>query len=179
MDIIYLAGNSLSNKVWIEQVKSACRPFASGEILYYDHWMSGKTFIDFDIEINRLATLVKDKQNYAIFSKSVGSILTLRAISESVVHPQKLIICGHPYLLAKEKNIPIDTYLTTLSIPTLFIQNEFDPLYSYQRLAETLTIFPPKNFQLKKIANNFTHDYDDFSSLTPACLNFLGSNLKK
>ena len=68
MDIIYLAGNSLSNKVWIEQVKSACRPFASGEILYYDHWMRGKTFIDFDIEINRLATLVKDKQNYAIFS---------------------------------------------------------------------------------------------------------------
>ncbi len=166
MHIIYLAGNSLNNKTWIERIKSEFDSFSSGTILYYDHWTNGNKFIDFETESKNLSDLVKNKKNYCIFAKSVGSILALKTIYEKTTSPQKVILCGHPYLLAKEISLPIDDYLKSLSIPTTFIQNESDPLYSFSQLEETLKELSPANYQLVKNPNNDTHDYEDYEKLT-------------
>jgi hypothetical protein len=165
MNIIYLAGNSLNNKTWIEKVKSEFDIFSTGIILNYDHWTNGNKFIDFEAESKNLAELVKTQDNYYIFAKSVGSILALKTIYEKTINPQKIILCGHPYLLAQEVGLPIDDYLKTLSVPTTFIQNEFDPLYSFSKLEETLKELAPANYQLIKNSNNDTHDYEDYPSL--------------
>lgn len=120
MHIIYLAGNSINNKTWIEKVKSEFDSFSTGDILYYDHWSSGEKWINLEKESEKLAELVKDKKDYFVFAKSIGSVLALKSIFENSLKPDKLIICGHPYRAAKEENLPIDDYLKTLIIPTIF-----------------------------------------------------------
>ncbi|MFA4827412.1 MAG: hypothetical protein WC596_04160 [Candidatus Shapirobacteria bacterium] len=110
MNIIYLAGNSLNNKTWIEKVKSEFDIFSTGTILNYDHWTNGKKFIDFGAKSKKLAELVKTQNNYYIFAKSVGAILALKTIYEKATNPQKIILCGHPYLLAKEVGLPKKNY---------------------------------------------------------------------
>jgi len=172
MEIIYLAGNSLNNKTWIEKVKSEFDHFSSGTILGYDHWTNGNKFIDFETESKKLAELVKDKEGYYIFAKSAGSILALKTIYEKTVFPQKIILCGHPYLSAKEVRLPIDDYLRSLSIPTIFIQNELDPLYSFSQLEEKLKELSPKNYRVIKNPNNNTHDYEDFTKLVDLAKSF-------
>jgi len=172
MHIIYLGGGSVRNKDWIETVKSNFDSFSTGDILYYDHWQTGDKNLDFNLESSKLSALVNGKTNYCLFAKSIGSILALKNIYDKNISPQKLIICGHPYNLAKELNLPIDDYLKSLSIPTTFIQNEFDPLFSYENLENVLKQNNVQNYSLIKNLNNSTHDYEDFDKLTEIAKNF-------
>ena len=82
MHIIYLAGNNPSNKAWIEKVKSEFDSFSTGDILYYDHWQSGEKWINLEKESKKLTELVKDKTDYFVFSKSIGSVLALKNVFE-------------------------------------------------------------------------------------------------
>lgn len=172
MHIIYLAGNSLNNKTWIEKVKSYFDSFSTGDILYYDHWQTGEKWINLDKESEKLKDFVKEKEGYFVFAKSIGSVLALKNIFEENLNPKKMIICGHPYRVAKQENIPIDNYLKSLSIPTMFIQNEFDPAYSFADLETVLKDYSPTDYHLIKNPNNNTHDYEDYKNLVEVAKEF-------
>ena len=62
MHIIYLAGNSLNNKTWIEQVKSKFNTFSTGDILSYDHWQTEDKWINLQKESKKLIEMVKDEK---------------------------------------------------------------------------------------------------------------------
>ena len=166
MHIIYLAGNSLNNKTWIEKIKTKFDSFSDGEILYYDHWQSGEKWINLQKESDKLADLVKDKKDYFVFAKSIGSILALKNIFEGKLNPKKMIICGLPYRAGKEEFKEIDDCLKTLKVPTTFIQNEFDPVYSYAELKNVLDNNSPADFQLINNSSKDTHDYLDYENLS-------------
>jgi hypothetical protein len=165
MHIIYLSGGSLHNKTWIETVKSNFDSFSDGQILYYSHWDTGDKNLNFEIESQKLSELVKGKDEYFVFAKSIGSILALKSIYEKIINPKKMVICGHPYSLAKELGYPINDYLKSLSVPTMFVQNEFDPLFSFVELEKVLAENKPKYFELIKNAGDETHDYEDWDLL--------------
>ena len=165
MHIIYLAGNSFGNKSWIEKIKTEFDKFSDGEILYYDHWQSGEKWINLQKESEKLTEFAKDKTDYFVFAKSIGSVLALKNIFEKTLNPQKLIICGHPYPIAKQENLPIDEYLKTLTVPTVFIQNESDPVYSFDELSKTLKDNRPSNYHHIKNPDNNTHDYEDINGI--------------
>lgn len=165
MYIIYLAGNSLNNKTWIEKVKSNFDLFSTGDILYYDHWQSGEKWINLEKESDKLAELVKDKKDYFVFAKSIGSILGLKNIYEGNLNPKKMVICGLPYRAGKEEFKEADECLKTLKVPTTFIQNEFDPVYGFEELSEVLANNSPTDYHIIKNAGNSTHDYEDFEQL--------------
>jgi len=165
MKIIYLSGNSLNNKIWINKVKTEFGVFSEGDILFYDHWENGGKWISLEKENKKLKELVKGQSNYNIFAKSIGTILTLKGIDDGYLKPKKIVFCGVPYQAGLKENLPINEYLKTLTIPVIFIQNEFDPAGSYEDLEEILRNNPPKNYQLVKIPNNSTHDYEDYESL--------------
>lgn len=179
MHLIYLAGNSLNNKTWIEKVKSTFDSFSTGDILYYDHWQTGANWINIPKESEKLAKLVKDQKDYFVFAKSIGSVVALKNIFEKTLTPQKLIICGHPYNLARDLGLPINSYLKSLSVPTMFIQNEFDPLFSYVDLENTLSQNPPADYELIKNPGNNTHDYEDYASLANLAKIFFGDEAKE
>ena len=172
MYIIYLAGNSFNNKTWIEKVKSNFDSISTGEILYYDHWQTGDKWINLQKESEKLVELVKDKKDYFVFAKSIGSILALKSIYEKIISPKKMVICGHPYNLAKELGFPINDYLKSLKVPTTFIQNEFDPLFSFVDWEKVLKDNNPADYHLIKNSGNNTHDYEDFEGLTKLTKDF-------
>lgn len=177
MHIIYLSGGSLHNKTWIETVKTNFDAFSDGQILYYDHWQTVEKNLNFEIETKKLADLVREKDDYYVFAKSIGSILALKSIYEKIINPKKMIICGHPYNLAKELSFPINDYLKSLTVPTMFIQNEFDPLFSYLELEKVLKENNPSDYHLVKNPDNNTHDYEDYESLTLITKEFLKTSI--
>lgn len=179
MHIIYLAGNSSNNKTWIEKVKSRFDSFSTGDILYYDHWQSGEKWINLPKESEKLRELVKDKTDYFVFAKSIGSILALKNIYQKKLFPQKMIICGFPYRAGKRDFPEIDECLVTLKVPTIFIQNESDPVYSFNEIAEVLSKNSPANYHLVNNTGNSTHDYEDFEDLKKRVKNYFGGEDKK
>lgn len=179
MHIIYLAGNSLSNKSWIEKVKSEFDSFSTGDILYYSHWETGDKNLNFEVEAKKLSELVAGKDEYFVFAKSIGSILALKSVYEKIITPKKMIICGHPYNLAKELGFPISNFLRSLTIPTMFIQNELDPLFSYVDLEKVLKENNPVDYHLIKNLGNSTHDYEDFEQLIELTKIYFGDEDKQ
>lgn len=172
MHIIYLAGNSLRNKDWIEKVKENFDKFSTGDILYYDHWTNGQEWANLRVESEKLAKLIEGKTDYYIFAKSIGSVLALKCIYEKNINPKKIIICGHPYNAAVKAGHPIDEYLKTLSIPTTFIQNEFDPYFSFADLEKVLKQNNVQNYSLIKNTDINTHDYQDYKNLVKIATEF-------
>ncbi|MFA6518883.1 MAG: hypothetical protein WCV93_04535 [Candidatus Shapirobacteria bacterium] len=179
MHIIYLSGGSLRNKTWIETIKSNFDTFSDGQILYYDHWQTGEKNLNFEIESQKLAELVKDKDEYFVFAKSIGSILALKSIYEKTINPKRMIICGHPYNLTKELGFPVNDYLKYLAVPTMFIQNEFDLLFNYVDLEKVLKENSPVDYQLIKNPDNNTHDYEDFEQLAELSKIYFGDEDKQ
>ncbi len=165
MHIIYLAGNSLNNKTWIEKIKSSFDSFSTGDILYYNHWQTGEKWINLQRESEKLAELVKDKTDYFVFAKSIGSVLALKNIFEDKLNPKKMVICGLPYHTGQKEFEKIGECLKTLKVPTMFIQNEFDPVCGFDELAEMLANNSPEDYHLIKNAGNETHDYEDYEEL--------------
>jgi hypothetical protein len=165
MHIIYLAGNSLNNRAWIEKVKSNFDSFSTGDILFYDHWQSGDKWINLQRESEKLAELVKDKKDYFVFAKSIGSVLALKNIFDKKLLPKKMIICGLPYRAGKDEVAEIGECLKTLTVPTVFIQNESDPVYSFEELEKTLKENKLADYHLIKNLGNNTHDYEDYENL--------------
>jgi len=167
MNIIYLPGNSVNNKIWIEKVKERFDEFSEGEILNYDHWQSGEKWINIESESFKLAEMVKDKNDYFVFAKSIGSVLALKNIYEGSFKPLKIVFCGHPY-----RALTNNDYLKSLKIPTLFIQNEFDPVYSYEKLEKTLSENSPSDYRIIKNADVDTHNYEDLEMLAKTTKEF-------
>ena len=71
MKIIYLPGNAPDNKDWIEKVKENFDNFSEGEILEYDHWQSGKKWIDLKKETEKLKELVKNKRDEEVKKRGI------------------------------------------------------------------------------------------------------------
>jgi pimeloyl-ACP methyl ester carboxylesterase len=172
MEIIYLSGNSLDNKNWIEKVKENFDDFSEGEILNYDHWQSGEKWINLKKEAEKLKDLVINKSDYYVFAKSIGTILTLKGINENFLKPKKMIFCGFPYSAGLREGLEMKSILKNLIIPVIFIHNEFDPVGSFEEVAKILKNNPPKNYQLIKIPNNSTHDYENYEELKEIAKNF-------
>jgi len=179
MYIIYLAGNSLNNKTWIEKMKSEFDSFSTGDILYYDHWQSGNKWINLQRESEKLTDLVEDKTDYFVFTKSIGSVLALKNFFEGNLNPKKMVICGLPYRAGKEEFKEIDESLKMLKVPTMFIQNEFDPVFSFDELAGVLCKNSLVDYHLVKNAGNNTHDYEDYEKLTKLTKIYFGDEDKQ
>lgn len=165
MEIIYLPGNSVDNKSWIEEIKTNFDSISSGKILYYDHWQSREKWINIDRENEKLKELVKGENDYNVFAKSIGTILTLKGMDENYFKPKKAIFCGFPYSAGERAGIKINECLKSLTIPVIFIQNEFDPVGGFKELTEILMNNSPANYRLIKIANNSTHNYENYDEL--------------
>jgi len=170
MCVIYLAGGHRHNKDWIERIKKRFDNFSNGQILYYDHWKSGKKMIDWKKELKKLTELIEDKEDYFVFAKSMGTVLSLKAINDGVFSPKKAIFCGLPYGLSKKKGA--EKVLAELSVPTIFVQNEFDPVCGYEKLKQILEKNEPEDYRLVKNRGNHTHGYEDYEQLTSLAKEF-------
>lgn len=136
MKLFLLGGNSKSNKDWIREVHANLKThYDEAEILYYDHWeMEDNDEIDLDLEMAKLVELVKDCDEYMIFAKSAGTLVTLKAIHQKKLNPRKIIFVGLPVNWGKEKGYEFEEWLKSLTHPATFIQKKSDPQMSFMEL---------------------------------------------
>lgn len=166
MKLLLLAGNSKSNKEWIEEVHTNLQDlFDESEILYYSHWDSEvPKDIDLDLEIERLASLTNGLEDYIIFAKSAGSLATLKAIYLNKINPKKVFILGLPANWGRENDYEFEEWLMSLTHQTTFIQKTSDPQMSFQDLNEFLQQYKNLNHELIEVEGD-THHYENVEEL--------------
>ncbi len=168
MKLILLSGNHKSNIEWIEKVHSQVGDlFDSAEILYYQHWKfedSDQSDIDLDLEIKNLKLIIPEDENYIIFAKSAGSLLTLKAINENLINPKKVFIVGFPYSWGRLKGYEFESWLENISQPITFIQKTSDPAISYKELKTHLSNHKNLNYELIEVEGD-SHYYENIEEL--------------
>ena len=165
MDLVFLPGNSVRNKEWIAEVAKVLEGFFdSSKILSYKHWEDSEQLIDFDVEMERLGELTKGMKDYAIFAKSAGVLLALRAISEGIVLPKKCIFVGSAIGMGERMGCDFDSWLRNYSVPTLWIQKSEDPAYHCDRLDEFLKGYGVEKSKLVELSGD-DHAYLEVEEL--------------
>ncbi len=163
MNLILLGGQSILNKNWVNEVSnSVVDLFHHRSILDYDHWRMGNDKINLDLELVKLGDLASNLDEYAVFAKSLGAVLALKAVNEGVIKPKFLVICGLAYLMAEDLELPIQNWLENNNLPTLIIQKEHDPAMSGLDLRTKIDSLKSTNYQLNIISGD-NHQYEDIN----------------
>ena len=163
---VFLGGNSLKNKDWIEKVQNLSKKnIKSTHIHYYKHWETNDDFIDLDFEIETLSNFLKGKTNYVVFAKSMGVLLTIKAVSRGLIQPNKCLFVGMPLAVVKENKYKLRSWLTKYKVYTLFIQHDKDPLGSADSLKKYLDKNRLVNYAFMELKGD-THSYEEFDILT-------------
>lgn len=161
MKLLLLSGNSKSNEVWIKEVadKFANR-FDEIKIASYEHWQTGQELINFEKERLKLKELVGGWNEYLIFAKSVGTLLTLAGIKDGILKPKGVLMCGIPRSFADRVHFEeVDKCWQDVSCPITVLQNDQDPVGGYDSVKEYLQKYYPNASLVKTVGN--THDYLD------------------
>ncbi|GAC1386906.1 MAG: hypothetical protein NVS1B7_6750 [Candidatus Saccharimonadales bacterium] len=165
MNILLFGGNSQRNKQWVHQVGTALSASYDACIIHnYSHWAEQGDFIDFEKELLNLGTKVTSYEPYAVFAKSVGSILTLRAIASGILSPVCCIFVGLPIKLAEEDGILLESLLPTCNVPCLFVQNNQDPVASFEKVKTYVGAVRQEHDLFIELEGS-THSYDDIDGL--------------
>jgi pimeloyl-ACP methyl ester carboxylesterase len=173
MHLILLSGNGLPNKSWIEQVDPVLTPlFESTKIQNYDHWTNGNPVIDLEAELVKLVTMAQPLDSYSIFAKSIGTVLTAKAVYDHKITPAKCIFLGLPISWSRQYHFDLDTWFTNFPIPTLIIQHNHDP---YTPASEVSEFIQAKHFLSVKLVTlpGTTHDYLEFDTIKSLISEFL------
>ena len=173
MNAIFLSGESINNKVWIEEVeKNLQNLFEKTKILFYNHWEDGQSTIDLEKEFSKLPELVKDMDEYFLFAKSIGSVLSVKGIYEKVLTPQKCFFAG-PAFLVGEKNIPgFSTWIKNFSIPSIIVCKTNDPVAPALQTHELLEKYEVKNYKFVEISGD-NHKYEDLTQIKALITEFI------
>lgn len=171
LQTIFLPGNSIVNKEWLEKSKIELSTLFPNIILHnYKHWEENKPVLDFDYEINVLKEKINSKKTL-LFAKSVGAILIIKMIKKGLIHPEKCIFLGIPLSWALKNNFSLNEWIKDYNIPTLFIQNNKDPFCSYKELNNFLKENNVTNFKLVE-SEGENHDYEDYELIRKSILEF-------
>lgn len=156
--VILLPGMSKENKSWIRDMALLLRPLASSiSVHHYDHWYENRTF-NFNDELERLIQTIGKEKEYVLIGKSAGAALALKAIKDKRASPCASILMGLPVNWARERHLPLESWLHGGSVPTLFIQNEKDPAFSYA-LLDALVKKSKRMHSATHALPGTTHDY--------------------
>lgn len=175
MNLILFGGNSIINKQWLHDLAAVLKPhFSSTYIHHYRHWETGEELIDLDYELEVL-TKNLPAEPYIVIAKSAGVLLTLKGIAEEVLKPQKCIFLGTPISWAKNNNFEVDTWLHKHIVPTLFVQQTYDPALPFKDLRHYLHKADIHNYQLLEVAGE-DHMYDDIRQVKDIVMGFINEH---
>lgn len=162
MNALFLSGESLYNKAWIEQVADKLQPLFDKTIVYnYRHWEQGGP-IDFNYELPRVIEETGKLSPYVIFAKSAGSVLSMLGIARGALDPEYCFFVGVPLPLAKRTEDSLAAWAHNYHKASLFIQNEHDPLTSASELGEYLQRIKLQLYELVTLPGD-SHNYPDMT----------------
>lgn len=177
-NLLVLAGGSKRNEAW----GIACAEYFKDDFdmtyfIHYDHWSTGESNIDWEAEIEKIAATFlssDDSDVFYVYAKSIGSILTLKAIEEGVIAPKQCVFFGMPLDVVADSVFKDDgSLLTDFTVPTLAFHNIADPTAEYNYVKEKLNIHN-NSITLQPLEGN-THDYLDFPAYKNTIEAFINS----
>jgi hypothetical protein len=161
MNILLLGGNSQRNQQWVHSVADFIRSDFGAVVVHdYSHWGGKGDFVDFKLELARIAHEVENLGDFIVFAKSVGSVLTLMLIADGAIRPKACTFAGLPVKLAEEENIDLPDLLANNHVSTTFLQNSNDPLASFDHLKDYLAASKLKDYKVVEQPGD-DHSYDN------------------
>ncbi len=173
MKLIIVPGNSQAQKEWSEKAKEAVGDFfEETKVLSYSHWETSEPIINFDLELNKLASLSEGMGDYVVVAKSAGTLLTMRAVSEGKIFPKKCLFLGVPIKWAEYHKFEVKEWIQNFHVQTLVIQQESDVTCSAQELEVAFNELSVADFKMNSIPGG-DHSYSDWDFLRSEVKAFL------
>ncbi len=165
MNLLLLGGNSQRNQAWVKGVAENLKDiFDDCKVQNYKHWETGDQNINFDYELEQLASNANAMQPVAIFAKSVGSHLTLKAASTSMIDPKFCLLVGFPLSIVADLTDEVEDWIKGMRVPTVVAQNNADPLGSFEEVKNYVDACQNPNVTVVELKGD-THDYDDIEKI--------------
>ena len=162
MKILILGGNSPQHYDWIRELGGYLEATGHQVILYdYQHWKTGASAADIDQELDQLEVLMANQDDYAVISKSIGTVIAAQGVATGVLRPSRCVLLGIPYDGIVARVSDFDDNLRQFPRTTV-IQNEHDPFGNADIVAARLEAVQNPAITLVKTPGD-THDYLDFS----------------
>lgn len=164
MNVLFLGGNSHRHEVWIHEMADTLGgPFDGVVVHDYKHWKTGEKWVDLDYEVAEIGAKMTDLEPYVVFAKSIGTMITLKAMHQNLLRPQACVFLGLPLNAITDMDLPAVEWLSETSTPIYFMHNEHDPYGSAEELRATL----PTNIDQTNITvlPGDTHDYNDMTTM--------------
>lgn len=178
MNILLLGGSSLRNKEWIYKVRDALRDnFDILKVHEYSHWATDEEFTNLNKELKALTSETNTFGEYAIFAKSIGTIIALQGMDMNILHPTLCIFTGLPIKLIEREGLNVKDWLEASKMPILIIQNENDPQGSFDEVSKLLQDTHTANCKAVSLPGD-THGYDDLKKLKETIISFSEQYLK-
>lgn len=176
MDLLLLSGNSKRGKEWLEQVDRYLEPQFDKTYRHdYAHWEKDEPEIDLDLELERLTELAKTiSQQYIVFAKSAGTILTSKAVAMGVLRPKACLFVGLPMAMVHNQNLPAGDWLETADFPISVLQHTSDPLGSFRDVKQYVESLNHDNITVHEIVGD-THDYLEFQTFSDFINNLINN----
>ena len=166
MYLIILPGNSkqYNEQGLYDSAKHLNDLFESVTTHVYEHWKAGtgEEHGDTKLEAQKLEEEAKSLDgDYVIYAKSIGSIITVRAVSEGKISPKKCVFVGSPF---GERGPEFDRWASEFKIPTLFIQQTDDMFFKHANLEKYLAKNWGGKYKLIEIPGE-NHAYDNYEEI--------------
>jgi hypothetical protein len=167
MKIFLLAGQSFSNKEWIEDVeKEFKKEFPNTEVIYYEHWKTGEEYIDMDKEVSKFLKAVDScNEQYIIFAKSIGTIVLLNSIEKLKNKPKEVVMVGVSYLLALKMGYSFKNLKKKADFKINIYQKKYDPAGSLEKVEDISGDLVKVNEYECKGEENDNHHYGNMEYL--------------
>lgn len=165
MNILFLGGNSPRHEAWVHEMADALSSPFDGVVVHdYKHWKTGAKLVDMDYEVAEIGDKMADLEPYVVFAKSIGTMITLKAMHQNTLRPKACVFLGLPLNAITDMELPAVDWLSEATVPLYFLQNEDDPYGPAEQLKATL----PANIDQANITvlPGDTHDYNDIAAMT-------------
>ena len=168
MHLVLLGGNSKRNQPWVHELnRQVGGLFDSTYVHDYAHWENNRVDIDFDRELFQLKDQLPFHRRYGVVAKSIGCVLTAKALEQNVLRPEFLFFMGLPLGIIQHNHPDFADTLRAQRIPVTLMQNLEDPVASSDEAATYVREIMKDNPHYRFVEEGgTTHDYDHFTSIT-------------
>ena len=168
MHLLLLGGNSKRNQPWVHELdRHVSGLFDSTYAHDYAHWANDGGDIDLDRELFELKDRLPFHRHYGVVAKSIGCVLTAKALEQNVLRPEFIFFLGLPLGVIRRDHPDFVTSLRAQDIPVTLMQNLEDPVASSEEADAYMREIMANNPHYRFVEEGgTTHDYTHFTSIT-------------
>ena len=161
MNALILGGQSPRHQVWVRQVAESLQPyFQVVTFLDYRHWQDDSE-PDVAYEMEQASKLAATLGEYVIVAKSLGTVITTRAVEKQMLNPAQCVFLGFPLEVVNKTYQDIAAKLASLPATTV-VQNTYDPTGSFELVEAYVKMHGNRRVNCLETPGD-THNYIDFA----------------